>query len=111
MRSKPTVLAVDWDGVLHDRSKPVEGRHLGIPYPDAKKAMEKLYRKNFRLIIHTCVAHTPAGYQAVVDWLDYYDMPYHDVTAVKPVADLYIDDKAIHHTDWDSTLKQIKQRS
>jgi ribonucleotide monophosphatase NagD (HAD superfamily) len=107
MRTKPIVLAIDWDGVIHDRANPVEGKRLGEPLPGAKEAIEKLVDRGFRVVIFTCVAHTPAGHQAVTDWMEYYDIPCHDVTAVKPVADLYIDDKGLRHKNWSQSLYLI----
>lgn len=109
--SKQTVLAVDWDGVIHNRDSAVKPNVFGEPYPDAQQYMKKLQRMGYRLVVHTCVAHTPAGYTAVVEWLKYHRVPYHEVTAVKPVASLYIDDNAHHHTDWVTTLEAIKTRA
>ena len=101
------VLAIDFDGVIHDKANPIEGKRMGAPLPGTKEAMDRLYKKN-RLIIHTVMATSPGGIQAVKDWLDYYKIPFHEVTAIKPTAAFYIDDKAVKHIDWSTTLEIIK---
>jgi len=105
--STKLTLAVDFDGVLHDHKHPVTGRRMGIPFPDARPAMIKLTRQGHMLIIHTVMATTPGGTKAVEDWLRYYKIPYASVTAIKPNADYYVDDRAIRHTDWKTTLEAI----
>jgi hypothetical protein len=45
--------------------------------------------------------------KAVRDWLDYYDILYHDVTAIKIAAVAYIDDRAIRFTTWPEAMRQL----
>lgn len=107
---KPTytkTLAIDFDGVLHDYKNPVEGKKMGEPLAGAVAALDELYDRRYKLIIHTVKATTDSGKQAVEDWLDYYGFEYHDITAIKPRADHYIDDRAIHHTSWPETLDTL----
>jgi len=101
------VLAIDFDGVIHDRGNRPEGKMLGEPFEDAPAALEALHDAGHRIIIHTLMATTPSGTAAVTDWLDHYGIDYHEVTAIKPYADYYIDDKAITHVNWNSTMQAI----
>jgi phosphoglycolate phosphatase-like HAD superfamily hydrolase len=101
------ILAIDYDGVIHDRANPVEGRKLGPPLPGAVEALDDLHAAGHTIIVHTLMATTPSGTRVVEDWLDYYGIEHHGVTAIKPAADFYIDDKAIRHTSWPDTLQQI----
>jgi predicted phosphatase len=39
--------------------------------------------------------------------MKYYEMPYHEITNVKPTASYYIDDKAIHFDNWTKVLKKV----
>lgn len=101
------VLAIDFDGVIHDYKNPVDGKSMGPPFDESLKAMLTLRKKGYKIIVHTVKAKTPAGRKAVTDWLKYYKIPYHDVTAIKPNAVVYVDDRALRHTDWASTLEAI----
>lgn len=105
MSSKLT-LAIDFDQVVHDKLHPVEGKRMGLPFADARAAMIKLYRQKHKLIIHTTMANSDGGKQAVADWLKFYKIPY-DSIEPKIAADLYIDDKAIRHTDWTGTMQEL----
>ncbi len=101
------ILAIDMDGVLHDYKHPIEGKRLGPPLPDAVVAMDDLYDRGYKLIIHTVKATTKQGAEMVEEWLDHYGFEYHEITAIKPNATYYIDDRAIRHTGWADTYKQI----
>lgn len=101
------ILSIDWDGVLHNRDHPIAGRKLGEPLPGAKSAMIRLTRQKHTLIIHTVMATTESGKKVVEDWMAYYKIPYDSVTATKPNAAVYIDDKALKHVDWDDTMRQL----
>lgn len=101
------ILAIDFDNTIHDIKQPLSGRKMGGPMPQALEALETLYDSGHQVIVHTCMATSKGGKQAVEDWLDYYGVEYHSVTATKPQADYYVDDKAITHTDWPTTLLSL----
>lgn len=103
------ILAIDFDEVIHAKSMPVPGRRMGEPLPGTKAALEHFKRKGDTIIVFTVMATDIKGRIAVQQWLDYYDVPYDEVTAIKPNADLFIDDKAIRHINWDDTLRQINE--
>lgn len=96
--------------VIHQKDKPITGRRMGGPYPKAKAALERLKRHGDIIIIHTTMANTPSGKKAVADWMEYYEIPY-DYIEGKPHCDFYIDDKAITHKDWNTTLEEIRIRT
>jgi hypothetical protein len=98
-------IAIDFDGVLHDYQNPKEGRKMGEPIKGALKAMIKLRMRGYTLVIHTIRGNRP---KHVEEWLDYYGIPYDEVTDKKPDALYYIDDKALcFNGDWDVTLEHI----
>lgn len=99
-------IAIDFDGVIHDKANPVEGMRMGLPIEGAKEALMGL-KNNYTLIIHTVMATTPSGIHAVSDWLDYYEIPYDQVTATKPNAICYLDDKGLKFINWPQALKDI----
>lgn len=108
---KPKI-AIDFDGVIHQYSK---GWHDGTiydpPMEGCREALEKL-DDDFEIIIFSCRASTDEKKQMIIKWLEKYDMYQFisDITVVKPHACIYIDDRAIHHVDWPSTLTHVKYR-
>lgn len=99
------VIALDFDGVIHNPS----GKFgvMGEPLPHSKAAIDALVDDGWRIIIFTLRAKNR---QHVADWLEFHDIPYHDITDVKPDAAFYVDDKAIRHIDWATTIAEIKTR-
>lgn len=95
------ILAIDFDGTIHDDAHPVEGRRMGPPIPGAKEALEAYRRKGHTIIIHTVRGGSPEHIEA---WMKYYGIPFDRVTNIKPMkpsADLFIDDKARQFIGWD----------
>jgi hypothetical protein len=101
------ILAIDFDDTIHDRQHPLPNKRMGAPLPGAVEALETLAEQGNTIIVHTVMATTGSGTKAVQDWLEFYDVPHHGVTAIKPQADWYIDDKAIRHVDWNNTLQEL----
>lgn len=110
MRVQTRVLAIDFDQVVHDKLHPIPGRRMGKPFAGAKSALEQLKRHGDTLIIHTTMANTPGGKKAVADFMAYYELPY-DSIEPKVQADFYVDDKAIQHVDWRTSLDEIRKRT
>ena len=109
-------IGVDFDKVLHKCSK---GYHDGTIYdemmPGAAEALQKLSEK-YTVIVYTCKAkkdrglvNGKTGTELVWDWLEEKGLAKYvsKVTAEKPRAVAYIDDKAVKFTDWNSCLKEL----
>lgn len=109
-------IGVDFDGVIHKNSK---GYHDGTVYDDpvegAREALQKLSEK-YTVIVYTAKARKDrglvngrSGTQLIWDWLKQHDLNQYvsKVTAEKPRAVAYIDDKGIKFDNWDSVLSQI----
>ncbi len=101
------ILAIDFDGVIHDFKNPVKGRRMGPPIAGAPEALQKFARKGHRVIIFCVWAHG-SGLKVISDWCDYYKVSRHDITNIKPQADYYIDDKAIRFTTWQEVIPLLK---
>ena len=90
-------VAVDMDGVLHSYASPWVSAET-IPDPPVPGAIEWLneIHKKFDIVIFTTRGATSPGQEAVLTWLrdNGYTGPLPKVTAVKPAALLYIDDRA-----------------
>ena len=97
-------IAVDFDGVLAD---PITGK----PLPDALDTMDFLANRGTKLIIFSARATSDIGRQRIIDWCQHHAVRVSEITGKKPMADLYIDDKAIHHTSWMTTVDEISART
>lgn len=109
-------LGVDFDGVIHKCSK---GYHDGTIYDEpvsgVVQALSEL-SKQYTIIVYTCKAkkdrglvNGKTGTELVWDWLEKHDLSQYvsKVTAEKPRAMAYIDDKAIKFVDWEQTLGEL----
>ncbi len=111
-------IGVDFDGVIHKCSKGYyDGTIYDDPIPGAYEALEKLSEK-YTIIMFSAKARSDrglvngkTGIELIWEWLVKYDMAkfVSKVTAEKPRARFYIDDKAIRFTDWESTFKIIEE--
>lgn len=109
------ILAVDFDHVIHDPNNREPGYKMGKPIPGAPEALRKLHERGDILIIHTVRAYI--DHEHVEKWLKYFKIPFEKVTATKPLADAYIDDKAIPFSTWHNVglelenLRRLKETS
>lgn len=95
-------IAIDFDGVI---CLPSNTNKMGVPNIGAQEAITQL-AEQYRIIIFTLRAKNK---NHVADWLDFYEIPYHEITDVKPDALAYIDDKAIRHISWPENLRQLER--
>lgn len=103
------LLAIDFDGVIHDYKNPVEGRRMGPPIDGAKDALKKYMVRGDEVVIFSTWA-TEKGQKTIREWLHYYHIPFSSVTNIKPNADVYIDDKAIRFINWDEIHKYEQEK-
>ena len=102
------IIAVDFDGVIHDIKHPLPGKRMGAPIAGAKEALTELKDNLNRIIIFTVRAFDEQGIKVVEDWMNYYNIPYDTITNKKPAeADIFLDDKAIRFIDWRDALNKI----
>lgn len=90
------VIAVDLDGVL------CEGEFWGAgeckPIQEMIDKVTGWYQKGAHIIIYT--ARQPKYFALTQAWLMKNCVPFHGITMqMKPGADVYIDDKALHISD------------
>ena len=112
-------IAVDFDGVLHRYSKGWnKGSIYDPPVKGAKEAMEKLREEGHKLYIFTVRSNTLFHKKdkldqakAMKEWLELHQIPYDKIwTYGKPMADLFIDDRAIgFRGDWNQTLQEVEE--
>lgn len=112
-------LAIDFDGVIHENSK---GFYNGTIYDkpvDGVKAALSTLSKKYKLVIYTCKAkpdrglvNGKTGIELVWEWLEKHELSQFvtKVTAEKPRAVAYIDDKCIQFTTWESCMGELKTK-
>tara|TARA_R110001592_G_C13176065_1_gene750337 strand:+ start:79 stop:1065 length:987 start_codon:yes stop_codon:yes gene_type:complete len=111
-------IGIDFDGVIHKCSKGFyDGTIYDKPIEGSFEALADL-SKNYTIIIYTCKAKPDRGLvngkngaQLVWDWLEKHNMSQFisKVTAEKPRAVFYIDDKAINFSSWEKCFKDISE--
>jgi hypothetical protein len=111
------ILAIDFDGVLHNASRGWgDGTCYGEPLPGSIEAVKQLSKK-YKIIIFTAKAKPDrplvagkTGTELVQEWFEKHNiLPCIDsITSEKPRAELYIDDNGYRFTNWKDTLSFIK---
>lgn len=69
--------------------------------------LTELAAQGHSIIIFTVRANTRSGFDSVCKWMDYFQIPYDTVTAVKPNADLFVDDKGYRFRTWRRFAKEF----
>lgn len=107
-------ICVDFDGVIADYSQGWQGAEtFGEPLPQVSAVMLALKQAGWKIIIFTTRQETPA----LRGYLGFNDIPYDEINKNsdqpensndgKPIADVYLDDRAIRFTDWEQALVDI----
>lgn len=103
--SKPMTIMVDMDGVICSEERVFE-RALAKPLDGAKEALDALKAAGHAIVVYT--ARGWQEYRVTKQWLDDHGIPYDQIHMGKPIAHVWIDDRAIRHQTWDETLKTLK---
>ena len=102
-------VALDFDGVVHAYTTPWTSHNIipDDPVPGAKEAIEFL-RKDYRVVIYTTRASTVEGKAAIYEWLYEHGISVDDVTAKKPRAIIYVDDRGFRFQgDWVDVITAV----
>lgn len=90
-RRSTVVIAVDFDGTMHDIKHPVPGRKMGPPMPGLVPAIKRIKAAGHTIIVFTVRGNQPY----IVEWLRYWGLvqfyDYDDITNIKGNFDLIID--------------------
>jgi len=111
-------IAIDFDGVLHGYSTGWgDGSIYDAPVPGAADAMKKLKEQGHTLYIFSTRTNpifkkkeeSADQKKAIEEWMKEHDMPFDKIwTFGKPMADIFIDDRAIgFRGQWDTTLEEV----
>lgn len=111
-------IGVDFDGVIHRCSKGYhDGTIYDLPIKGSYSALEQLSKK-YTIVIYSAKArkdrpliNNKTGIELIWEWLEKYDMDkfVKEVTAEKPRAIFYIDDRAIRFNNWEECLSNLNK--
>lgn len=107
-------ICVDFDGVIADYSKGFQGQDVfGEPLSGASEGMQALRRKGWKIIIFTTRQASPA----LMSYLNQYSIPFDEINSNseqpegtnpgKPIADVYLDDRAVRFESWDQVDREV----
>ncbi len=102
--ARPKTIMVDLDGVICTEERTFE-RPLAQPIDGAREALQRLRAAGHTIVIYT--ARGWAEYKVAKQWLDDHGMAYDAIQMGKPIADVWIDDRALHFSNWADTLRQL----
>ena len=114
-------IAVDLDGVIlnfnWDSWVRNDMRYFGTPIKGAKRALRRLRKRGYKIIIHTCRANPILNssyspdelYMKIKKILIKNEIPFDEIWlgTGKPLADYYIDDRAVKFESWEQVLEEI----
>jgi hypothetical protein len=116
LSEESNTVAVDFDGVIHSHELGFhDGTIYGTPIEGSLEALKTLSSK-YKIVLYTAKAKADrplingkTGIELVWLWLAKYNMDSYiaEVTAEKPRAICYVDDKAIRFLNWEQSLKDI----
>ena len=112
-------IGIDFDGVIHKNSKGFyDGTVYDDPIPGARDALERL-SKDYVIIVYSAKARKDrmlingkTGVELIWEWLEKNNMSsfVKEVTAEKPRAVFYIDDKAVRFNgEWNNTFDDLER--
>jgi hypothetical protein len=116
LSEESNTVAVDFDGVIHSHELGFhDGTIYGTPIEGSLEALKTLASK-YKIVLYTAKAKADrplingkTGIELIWIWLAKYNMDSYisEVTAEKPRAICYVDDKAIRFLNWEQSLKDI----
>jgi len=111
----PTV-AVDFDKVIFTHDSWQGHEHYGDLINGARESMIELRKMGFKIMIWTTrdqtdlIAEACKKYEIPYDYINQNPNQPPEINPSKPVADYYIDDRAVYFQTWDLALNEIKAR-
>ena len=90
-------IALDFDGVLHryDSKWTTEEVISDGPVEGMAEACRTLLAAGYELVVYSTRAKTESGREAMKMWLEQFDFPPMPCSHEKPLAIIYVDDRAV----------------
>lgn len=115
-RRRRRSIAIDFDGVIHRYSKGWNGGAIyDPPVEGVRDALARIHKRYNVVIFTTRVNPATHGgdtqMDAILAWLDRHGFRrgehFDEISHVKQPALVYIDDRALRFTAWDTTLEEL----
>jgi hypothetical protein len=100
------VIFVDLDGVLCTEERTFE-RPLAQPLAGSADAVRQLRAQGHTIVVYT--ARSWGEYRMTSDWLTRHGFEYDGLVMGKPVADVWVDDRAVRFEGWPATLQTLQR--
>lgn len=100
-------LIIDLDGTICSEEK-MFSRSLAKPIHKAIESVNSLYDQGHTIIIYS--ARLWIEFEMTSHWLQTNGVKYHQLVLGKPQGDVWIDDRAIGFTDWDTVMEKLNNR-
>lgn len=79
------------------------------PVPGVLQAIKQL-RTQYKVVVYSCRCNDLGGIAAIKRWLNQHSIEVDNVVNYKPVAEVYVDDRAVPFMgDWGATLEDIER--
>lgn len=103
-KRKSQTLSIDFDGTICKYQPFKDGKIWQKPNEGAPEIIQKLYER-FNIVVFTCRARPDwpdieRAKNEISLWLMKYNIPFDEITGVKPIATAYIDDRGLRFTNW-----------
>lgn len=103
-------IAIDFDGVIHKYSNGWQfGKLYDGPIEGAIHSIRKILEMGYNIIIFSTRADNPKMIEDMYQWLEKHGLEnkrdFIKITNIKPIAGVYIDDRAIRFTNWIDIMK------
>lgn len=100
-------IIIDLDGTICTEEK-MFSRSLAKPLTGAVEAVNFLYENGHTIIIYS--ARLWIEYEMTFKWLQDNGVKFHQLVLGKPQGDVWIDDRALTFTNWNTILDKLSNR-
>ena len=102
-------LFIDFDETIQNNHAAPKGYKMGPPMPGAVTILNRLYKDGNTITIFTARnVQVPKVKESVAEWLNYFKIPFHNITNIKTSdADMFIDNRAMHFQSWSQIFSDL----
>jgi len=102
------IFLIDFDDTICNTKYVDHGRRMGPPNMGAVDSVRRLHREHTVIIFTGRQVNKPAVYKAVADWMHFFQIPYDQITNIKPFEyDVIIDNRAMHFDGWPKVMARL----
>jgi hypothetical protein len=101
------IVNVDLDGTICTE-EPTFERSLAKPLPGAREALTALVEAGHTVVIYS--SRSWSELKMTETWLREHGIPFSGLHLGKPVADLFVDDRAVAFSGWSSAVPELNRR-